>query len=171
MNSNNRANFQPSPARLAIPERAARIAVGIALITAAAVAPSPLGWAAVLPLIAIYPILSGIMGLEPLRFPFAYGSAGYRTAQFTIGGVLVGSAFVTSHFSGVPAEVFTLLPLAGIYYVLAGIMGRAPLASMDESANYDPLAYFGGNAVAASVTAASRGTAAISPAVSRAHAA
>lgn len=170
MNSNNRSTFQPSPARLAILERAARIAVGIALISAVVVAPSPLGWAAVLPLIAIYPILSGILGQEPLRFFFAHGSVGYRAAQFAIGGVLVGSVFVNTSSFGVPAEILTLLPLAGIYYVLAGIMGRAPLASMDESATYDPLGYFGDNAVAAVTTASPRGTS-TNPAAARAHAA
>jgi hypothetical protein len=52
--------------------------------------------------------------------------------QYTVGGALVGSLFVMSRFSAVPVAEFMVLPLVGIYYMLAGIMGQPPLAAVSE---------------------------------------
>ena len=124
---------QPSPEQLSTLERVARTALGIALMSSVFFAPGAMDWAIVLPLLAVYPLMTGVMGMEPMRVFLERGSVAYRTAQFTVGGALVGSIFAISHFSAVPMEEFMLLPLMGIYYVLAGIMGQSPLASTDAA--------------------------------------
>lgn len=126
---------QPYPETLSSFERAARIVMGVTLMTGVFVAEGTLNWAVALPLVAIYPLLTGVMGQEPLRALFDRGSIAYRSAQFAIGGALVGSIFAIGHFSAVPIGEFMILPLVGIYYVLAGIMGQAPLASFEEALN------------------------------------
>lgn len=124
---------QPSPEKLSTLERVARTAFGIALMSSVFITQGPMDWAIVMPLLAVYPLLTGVMGMEPMRALLERGSAAYRTAQFTVGGALVSSIFAISHFSAVPMEEFMLLPLMGIYYVLAGIMGQSPLGSTEEA--------------------------------------
>ncbi len=128
---------QPAQEALTSMERAARIVIGIALMSSVFVAEGALNWAVVLPLVAVYPLLTGVMGQEPLRNFFDHGSIAYRGAQFAIGGALVGSVFAIGQFSAVPLGEFMILPLVGIYYVLAGIIGRAPLATFEEAMHED----------------------------------
>ncbi len=154
MKTFNHATYLLSLDRLTTAERVARTVVGVALLSTAYIVSGPMGWGALLPLLAIYPILTGVMGQEPLRFIFTRGSVAYRTAQLAIGGALVGSAFVSSAFAAVPTEVFTLLPLMGVYYVLAGILGQAPLAFMAEPVEYDAVSGTGARASATVVTPA-----------------
>lgn len=52
-------------------ERAVRFIVGMALIYSVVLHPGVLGAAAVLPLIAIYPILTGVIGWEPIYNVYA----------------------------------------------------------------------------------------------------
>jgi hypothetical protein len=146
--------------RLTPTERVARVAIGIGLLSSVAVADGPLGWAAILPLLAIYPVLTGVMGIEPARTFFERDSVAYRAAQLTVGGTLVGSVFVTSQFAAVPMEVLAIVPLIGVYYVLAGILGRAPLASVDESMRDDAFADERGALVPVKVPVATQRTAA-----------
>jgi len=124
---------QPSPETLTTFERVVRTAIGIALMSSVFFAQGPMDWAVVLPLLAVYPLLTGVMGKEPMRMFLERGSVAYRTVQLTVGGVLVSSIFAASHFTAVPMEEFMLLPLMGIYYVLAGILGQAPLASIADA--------------------------------------
>ena len=128
---------QPSPEKLTALERIARTAIGIALLSSVFVAQGPLDWAIVLPLLGIYPLFTGMTGDEPMRVFLERGSIGYRTAQFTVGGALVGSVFGIGHFSAVPVEEIMILPLLGIYYVLAGIMGQSPLATEEDVTHRD----------------------------------
>jgi hypothetical protein len=132
MTSTRYNTMQTEPERLTSFERAARIVVGAALMSSVFFATGPLDWAVALPLLAVYPLLTGVMGIEPLRALLARGTMIYRAAQFAVGGALVGSIFAAGHFSAVPLGEFMILPLVGIYYVLAGIMGRAPIASAEE---------------------------------------
>lgn len=127
-----------STERLTLTERIARVAVGAGLLSTMVAADGALGWAAVLPLLAVYPVLTGVMGYEPLRAFLPRDSIAYRTAQLTAGGAMVGSIFVTSQFA-LP-DAFAIVPLIGVYYVLAGILGRAPLATVDESLRYEAFA-------------------------------
>lgn len=124
---------QTEPDTLTSFERAARIVIGAVLMSSVFFAEGPLDWAAVMPLLAIYPLLTGVMGREPLRELLTQGSISYRASQFAIGAALVGSVFAAGHFTAVPLGEFMMLPLVGIYYVLAGIMGRSPLALFEEA--------------------------------------
>lgn len=124
---------QTEPDALTSIERAARIVLGAALMGSVLFAEGPLDWAVALPLLAIYPLLTGVMGREPLRVLLTHGSVAYRASQFAVGGALVGSVFAAGHFTAVPLGEFMILPLVGIYYVLAGIMGRSPLAMVEEA--------------------------------------
>lgn len=130
---------QPSPEKLTTLERTARTLIGIALISSVFVAQGPLDWAVVLPLLATYPLLTGVMGMEPMRVFLERGSVTYRTVQLTVGGALVGSVFAASHFAAVPMAELMILPLMGIYYLLAGLLGQSPLASVDEAMHNEPL--------------------------------
>ena len=47
-------------------ERAVRIAIGLALTYSVALQTGTLGVAAILPLIAVYPVMTGIMGWDPV---------------------------------------------------------------------------------------------------------
>jgi hypothetical protein len=149
-----------SSERLTVIERAARVAVGVGLLSTAAFAQGPLGWVAILPLLAVYPMLTGVIGYEPLRAFLERDSVAYRTAQLTAGAAMVGSVFVTSQFAAVPMELFAIVPLIGVYYVLAGILGRAPLASVDESMRDDAFADERGALVPVKVPVATQRTAA-----------
>lgn len=138
MTTTRRITTDSSPERLTTLERVARTAIGGALISSVFIAQGPLDWAIVLPLLAVYPLLTGLMGMEPMRVFLERGSAAYRIAQFSIGGALVGSVFAVGHFSAVPMEEFMILPLMGVYYVLAGILGQASLASAEEAMHSAP---------------------------------
>jgi hypothetical protein len=127
------SKHQPFPEYLTTVERIVRTTIGVVLIGSVFVAKGPLDWAVVMPLLGIYPLLTGVMGIEPMRVFLERGSMTYRTVQYTVGGALVGSLFVMSHFSSVPVAEFMILPLVGIYYMLAGIMGQAPLAAVSKA--------------------------------------
>lgn len=129
---------QPSPEQLTPLERMARTTIGIALMSSVFVAQGLLDWAVVLPLLAVYPLLTGVMGMEPMRVFLKHDSIAYRTVQLSVGGALVGSVFAASHFTAVPMAEFMILPLMGIYYVLAGLLGQSPLASVDEAMHNEP---------------------------------
>lgn len=59
-------------------DRSVRIALGAALIGIAMTASeTPLGWIAVLPLLAVYPVLTGVVGRDPLRSAL-HAAAGMR---------------------------------------------------------------------------------------------
>lgn len=47
-------------------ERAVRIAIGLALTYSVALQTGTLGVAAILPLVAVYPVMTGIMGWDPV---------------------------------------------------------------------------------------------------------
>ena len=128
---------QPLPEALTSAERIARTTIGVALISSAFVAKNPIDWAIVMPLLGIYPLLTGLMGIEPMRVFLERGSLAYRAVQYTVGGALVGSLFVLNHFSSVPIAEFMVLPLVGIYYMLAGIMGQAPIAAVTEAMQWE----------------------------------
>jgi hypothetical protein len=73
---------------LTVMQRVNRVLIGAVIIIATMAAPiAPLGWLAVLPLIATYPIFTGMFGYDPLTSFFEYqaGKAIHRVADYHIG--------------------------------------------------------------------------------------
>lgn len=48
------------------PDRAVRIVAGLGLVYSVTLASGPIGAAAILPLVAIYPLLTGFLGVDPI---------------------------------------------------------------------------------------------------------
>lgn len=112
-------------------ERATRTAVGVALIGSVFVAgETPLGWLALLPLLGIYPLYSGLTGSSSLHSLSATMPTAYRLASCAASAALVGSVFV---ISAVPLGAYVILPLAGIYVALCALLGSSPLAAVVEA--------------------------------------
>jgi len=112
---------------LTVIERAARTVVGIALIGSVFVASeNTLGWLAVLPLLGIYPLYTGLTGAASMSNLFDNNPAMYRVTQAAVTAALIGSVFVTG---AVPLGAVVILPLIGIYTALSAILGRSPLAT------------------------------------------
>ena len=73
---------------LTVVQRVNRILFGAVLIIATMAAPvAPLGWLAVLPLIATYPIFAGMFGYDPLTSFLEHesGKAIHRVAGLSVG--------------------------------------------------------------------------------------
>lgn len=98
---------------------------------------TPLGWLAVLPLIAIYPMFTAITGWSPLRALFNVETQENESqfsplARVTLAGVgaaAIGSVYVVSG----PLGGVALLPLLGIYPVFMAIIGCEPVSALTHS--------------------------------------
>lgn len=112
-------------------ERAVRVAVGFALLGSVMyAAPGVLGWSSLLALVAIYPIMTGLNGADPLRSVMEGHSAAYRFGQLALAAALIGTVIVA------PIEtlgMLALLPLIGIYAALGAILGRSPIATLVDA--------------------------------------
>lgn len=109
-------------------QRISRIIVSVTLIGVAVAAPAvTLGWFSVLPLLAIYPLITGVTGWDPVydllaldagdgRLPFHS-----RVEQAITGGALIGSVFLAPPAA---AAQFTALALAGVYPALSALIGE-----------------------------------------------
>ena len=94
---------------------------------------TPLGWLAVLPLLAVYPIFTAITGWSPIRFLFNKQdnqsrtlSTVQRSAWGLTGAAAIGSVYMVSG----PLGGFAVLPLLGIYPVLVAILGEEPVSTL-----------------------------------------
>lgn len=115
-------------------ERNVRVALGATLIGATMTAPdATLGWLAVLPLLAVYPVLTGMTGHDPLRTVVSQTPA-YRAAMAIAAIALVSVPFAINSVS----IASVVLPLAGIYATLALIFGRSPLSALSEATQLVP---------------------------------
>lgn len=116
--------------RLSFVERVARTIAGAALIGSVFVAgDNTLGWLALLPLLGIYPLSSGLTGTTMLSL-FENTPAAYRLSHAAASVALIGSVFV---ISSAPLGVFAVLPLIGIYAALCAMLGRSPLAAVVDA--------------------------------------
>lgn len=87
----------------------------------------PLGAMALLPLIAIYPLATGMLGIDPIRSVLAPGSRAYRVLQFSTGLAMLGVAFIAAQEI---LGMYALLALIAIIPVLAAILGCSPLMAL-----------------------------------------
>lgn len=112
-------------------ERAARISVGAVLIGSVFIAGDyPLGWLALLPLLGIYPLYSGLTGATSLHRLSANNPAVYRLALSGASATLIGSVFL---IGTTPLGGFALLPLIGSYIALCALFGCSPLAAIIDA--------------------------------------
>ena len=98
-------------------------------------APGILGWTATLALVAIYPILTGLIGTDPLRSVMEGHRSAYRVAQFGLTVALISTVVI------LPAGtvgLLTLLPLFSIYSALAVVLGRSPIATLVDASQTIP---------------------------------
>ena len=107
-------------------ERAARTVVGAALIgTVFVPAETTLGWLALLPLLGVYLLHSGVTGIA-MRSLFVNTPAAYRLTYTAASMALIGSVFV---IGAAPLGALVVLPLLGIYTGLGAVLGHSPLAT------------------------------------------
>ncbi|MBE9515770.1 MAG: hypothetical protein IME93_02210 [Proteobacteria bacterium] len=109
--------------------RVRRIAVGSIFIGIVMSAPGPLGYLAVLPLLAIYPILTGLFGEDPVDGLLANWQGGFegecfrpssRIALIALGGMAIGAVMISPENVGIRAT----LALASVYPIMAGLFGE-----------------------------------------------
>lgn len=120
--------------QMSVAERVARVVLGAAMIAPLYLPEvSTAGWLAVLALAAVYPVLTGLAGADPMRGLLTHSLA-YRAFAATVGAGLIGVALVVPTLApSVTLGSLMILPLAGIYAVLTAMLGHAPLAAVTEA--------------------------------------
>lgn len=138
-------------------ERLMRVVLGVGLIFDVLHGTGPLGWAALIPLVCIYPILTGFLGHDPI-----YATAGYssvsagqnnrmasskakvasvpinnignaeRLMRVTLGVGLIVDVMLGAGSLGLAM----LIPLVSIYPLMTGFLGYDPIyAAIGYSSN------------------------------------
>lgn len=125
-----------TPTNLLPGSRAARLVIGAAFIAEVmTTSQMPLGLLAVLPLLAIYPIFTGLTGWDPLKEVcqserFAHNMLHLpKLARMVIGAVgvaMLGSVYMVS---GAPGWLI-VLPLLAVYPVFVAVMGEEPITAL-----------------------------------------
>lgn len=114
---------------LSTTSRVIRIVAGSILIGITMNATGQLGFLALLPLLAIYPIATGLVGEDPLDNLFARWKGGFEGESFSpssriallgLGGVAIGAIMVSPESVGIRAS----LALASVYPIMAGLFGE-----------------------------------------------
>jgi hypothetical protein len=119
---------------LSTASRVRRIVIGSAFIGIIMSAAGPLGYLAVLPLLAIYPILTGLFGEDPLDGLLANWQGGFegkcfrpssRVALLALGGTAIGVMMLSPENVGIRA----ILALAAVYPIMVGLFGEDLLST------------------------------------------
>ncbi len=124
-----------SPRNLDRSQQLSRVVLAAALLGITISAPAgALGWLSVLPLVAIYPLVTGLLGWDPVYDVFGiehrhqdgklHGSS--RMELAVTGVALIGSVFVLPE---VVHPIFSVLALAGIYPAVSALTGEDLLQS------------------------------------------
>ena len=99
---------------------------------------APLGWYAILPLLAILPIFTAITGWDPVKAFFQHSiisrhalhiSRPVRWLVGAVGVAMIGSVYVASYI-GSSLGLLAVLPILGIYPVFAAIAGMDPITAL-----------------------------------------
>jgi len=119
--------------------RAVRALIGAGLIVFVMTTPeAPLGWYAILPLLAVYPIFSAITGWDPVKAFFRHSSISRKALNFSrtlrvisgvLGASLIGSVYVASYLD-ISLGLWAILPILGIYPMFAAIAGMDPITAL-----------------------------------------
>jgi len=141
---------------LNVVERTARTVVGSVLIGSVFVPnDGTLGWLALLPLLGIYLLHSGVSGIA-LRSLFTPTTGVYRITYAAASIAFIGSVFV---IGAAPLGALVALPLLGIYTGLGAVLGRSPLATAIEANKLLPnVIWPTGDGVSSDVTEAAQTT-------------
>ena len=109
--------------------RVRRIVTGSVFIGIVMSATGQLGYLTLLPLLAIYPILTGMIGEDPIDALLAKWEGGFegkcfrpssRVALLVLGGSAIGAIMLSPENVGIRA----LLAIAAIYPIMAGLFGE-----------------------------------------------
>ena len=109
--------------------RVSRIAIGSIFIGIVMNTAGPLGYLAVLPLLAIYPILTGLFGEDPIDGLLANWQGGFegeclrpssRVALLALGATAIGAVMISPESVGIRAT----LALVAVYPIMAGLFGE-----------------------------------------------
>lgn len=123
MNTYQQSNLDAE--KLSSVSRVTRIAFGVALLAFTMTYNGVLGVLAVLPLIAVYPILTGILGYGLVELALVRGRHAERPASLRrtsrVIHVIVGVALIGAVMAGVTQQAW--LALLGIYPILLGALG------------------------------------------------
>jgi hypothetical protein len=124
---------------LGMQSRAARLLIGAGFIAFVMTTPqAPLGWYAVLPLLAVFPIFTAIIGWDPLKAFFQHASVTRRALNFSrparwivgaTGVALIGTVYVAAYLD-ISLGLLMVLPILGIYPVFAAIAGMDPVTAL-----------------------------------------
>jgi len=127
---------QSNSTNLSAGSRAVRLVIGAALIAEVmTTGQTPLGLLAVLPLLAIVPIFTGLTGWDPIKELCREERITQcllhlpNTARMVIGGIgilMLGSVFMTS---GAPGWLL-VLPLLSVYPVFVAVIGEEPITAL-----------------------------------------
>ena len=109
--------------------RVSRIAIGSIFIGIAMNTAGPLGYLSVLPLLAIYPVLTGMFGEDPVDSLLANWEGGFegkcfrpssRVALLALGGTAIGAILLSPENVGIRAT----LAFLAVYPIMAGLFGE-----------------------------------------------
>jgi hypothetical protein len=119
--------------------RIARLVAGGVLIAITMSASGPLGYLSLLPLLAIYPVLTGMFGEDPINGLFANWVGGYEThclrPASRVGLIGLGTAVIgTLMISPESLGAFGWVSIAAVYPILVGMFGEDLLTSVFSSA-------------------------------------
>jgi hypothetical protein len=123
---------------LTVAQRSARATAALVmLLFPMTTATTPLGFVALLPLIAIYPMFTAVVGWDPVRYVLAItdehngvSQVVARTGLVIIGTGLIGSTMLTSVN---PLGGLSVLALLGILPIFVAIFGENPIKALFES--------------------------------------
>lgn len=114
---------------LSTASRVRRILTGSVMIGIVMSATGPLGYLTLLPLLAVYPLLTGMIGEDPLNGLLANWEGGFEGQCFTpftrvtlllLGGVAIAALMVSPESVGIRAW----LAIAALYPIMAGLFGE-----------------------------------------------
>jgi hypothetical protein len=125
---------------ISIGERIARAAVAISMLFyPMLMAESQMEWIALLPLVAIYPMFTAVVGWDPILFVIETGEQAGRSRQVRMTARIVlasvGALMIAATLT-VPTErigLYSLPALFGIWPVFIAILGENPLLALRES--------------------------------------
>jgi len=114
---------------LSTASRVRRIIVGSAFVGIIMNITGPLGYLTLLPLLAVYPLLTGLIGEDPLDGLLANWQGGFegkcftassRVALLVLGGVAIAAMMMSPETVGIRA----LLAIMALYPIMAGLFGE-----------------------------------------------
>jgi len=101
---------------------------------------TPLGWVALLPLIAIYPMFSAIVGWDPVRFILSASDEmlGVNRTVARVGLTVIGTGLISATMlvDTNPLGGLVILALLAVLPILAAIFGENPVAALVESCRH-----------------------------------